>query len=130
MGEPRGIPDPRAPSGEPGEGLPAEASRRPGASVAAGLGALWGLVSYSILWEGMPAQVDRAFVESPGGTLVLLPSRIAIWSIAVAEAAAGRSFDLSRTFDWIAPFATAIGAGLMLAGYLAVRTITRRIRIS
>lgn len=128
MAELRNAPAPGKRPPERGEGLRAEAPRRSGASVAAGVGALWGLVSYSILWEGLPAQVDRAFVESPAGTLSLLPSRVAIWAIALAEAVAGRSFDLSRTFGWIAPFASAIGVGLMLAGYLALRTIARRIR--
>ena len=130
MGEPRGIRGPRQRPSHSAEGLRAEAPRGSGAWVAAAVGAFWGLVSYSILWEAVPAQVDRAFVESRGGTLALLPSRIAIWAIALAESVAGHSFDLSTSFGWIAPLASAIGGVLMMAGFLAVRTIVRRIRTS
>jgi hypothetical protein len=130
MGEPRGIRDSRQRQSESAEGLLAEPPRGSGAWVAAAVGAFWGLVSYSILWEAVPAQVDRAFVESQGGTLALLPSRIAIWAIALAEFVAGHSFDLSKTFGWIAPFASAIGGGLTVAGYVTLRTIMRRIRTS
>jgi hypothetical protein len=130
MGEPRGVRDPRQRPSESTEGLRAEVPRSSGAWVAAAVGAFWGLVSYSILWEAVPAQVDRAFVESQGGTLALLPSRIAIWVIALAESAAGHSFDLSKTFGWIAPLAGAIGGALTMAGYVTLRTIIRRIRMS
>ena len=130
MGEPGGIRDQRQRPSESTEGLRAEAPRSSGAWVAAAVGAFWGLVSYSILWEAVPAQVDRAFVESQGGTLALLPSRIAIWAIALAESVAGHSFDLSKTFGWIAPLASGIGGALMMAGYVMLRTILRRIRMS
>jgi hypothetical protein len=130
MGEPRGIRDQRQRPSESAEGLRAEAPLGSGAWVAAAVGAFWGLASYSILWEAVPAQVDRAFVESQGGTLALLPSRIAIWAIALAESVAGHSFDLSKAFGWIAPLASAIGCGLTMAGYVTMRTIVRRIRMS
>jgi hypothetical protein len=91
-----------------------------------GLGALWGLVSYSILWEATPVQVGRGFVQSALGTLVLLPSRVVIWAISVAEAAAGRSFDLSANFQWIAPTASLVGAAITFGVALGIRGGIRR----
>ncbi len=107
MGEPRGIRDATQRPSESAEGLRADAPRGSGAWVAAAVGAFWGLVCYTILWEGEPAQVDRAFVESRGGTLALFPSRIAIWSIALAETVAGQTFDLSRRLSAGSPLSRA-----------------------
>jgi hypothetical protein len=93
--------------------------------VAAGLGALWGLLGYSILWDGVPVTVDRPFVQSVGGTLLLLPVRAVLWGIHLAEDVAGRSFDLSRTHWWIALAAAAIGAAILFAGATTARGIAR-----
>jgi hypothetical protein len=90
------------------------------ATVAAGVGLLWGAFCYSILWDGTPFAVDRPFVESVGGTLLLLPARLVLWAVHGLEIASGRAFDLSRT-TWVLGFATAV-AGLAL-GVLAVLAV-------
>lgn len=97
-----------------------------GVAVAAGLGGFWGLVGYTILWEGAPIAVDRAFTASAAGTLLLLPVRLVIWAIELAESAAGRSFDLSRTHQWIAFAASVLGAGMAVAALIGARALLRR----
>ncbi len=92
----------------------------------AGIGTLWGLVGYTILWEGEPVQVNRAFVESAAGVLLLLPVRLVIWSIHLAEELAGRTFDLSRSYLWIGFVASAIGAAIAVVGFLLARRLTAR----
>lgn len=93
-----------------------------------GLGAAWGLLGYGVLWEGTPFEVQRPFVESAIGTLVLLPVRIVIWGIHLAEVLAGRSFDLSQNHWWIALAASAIGAGALAGMYGLGRSVRRRAR--
>ena len=95
-------------------------------AASAGLGGFWGLVGYTILWEGEPVQVNRAFVESAAGTLVLLPVRLVIWSIHLAEELAGRTFDLSRSYLWIGFVASIIGAALAVTAILLARAIMAR----
>ena len=99
-----------------------------GAAVSAGIGGFWGLVGYTILWEGVPAQVDRAFVDSIVGLILLLPVRLVIWSIHVAEEFAGRSFDLSRTYLWIGFAASALGAAIACVAFLLARGLMARAR--
>jgi hypothetical protein len=82
------------------------------AAVAAGLGALWGAFSYSVLWNGTPFAVDRPFVESARGTVVLLPSRLVLWTIHAAETIAGRTFELADS-TWVFAIGSAV-AGLLL----------------
>jgi hypothetical protein len=125
--EPHPIPEPSA-DAAPGSGARGIAdSPLPRALPSiGGLGALWGLVSYSILWEATPVQVGRGFVQSPLGTLVLLPSRVVIWAISLAEAVAGRSFDLSANFQWIAPTASLVGAAMTFGVALGIRGGLRR----
>lgn len=89
----------------------------------AGVGTLWGLVGYTILWEGEPVQVNRAFVESAVGVLLLLPVRLVIWSIHLAEGLAGRTFDLSRSYLWIGFVASAVGAAIAVVGFLLARRL-------
>jgi hypothetical protein len=95
-------------------------------TASAGIGTIWGLVGYTILWEGEPVQVDRAFVESVAGILLLLPVRLVIWSIHLAEELAGRTFDLSRSYLWIGFVASGMGAALFVVGFLLVRRLTAR----
>jgi hypothetical protein len=95
-------------------------------AASAGLGGFWGLVGYTILWEGAPVQVNRAFVESAAGTLALLPVRLVIWSIHLAEELAGRTFDLSRSYLWIGFVASVVGAALAVAGFLLARGLMVR----
>jgi hypothetical protein len=88
-----------------------------------GVGGFWGLVGYTILWEGEPVQVNRAFVESAVGVLLLLPVRLVIWSIHLAEGLAGRTFDLSRSYLWIGFVASAVGAAIAVVGFLLARRL-------
>jgi hypothetical protein len=119
-------PDPLRPDG--GSGLRDETHRVPGVAIVGGIGALWGALCYSVLWEGTPFAVDRAFVESVFGTLVLLPVRIVLWAIRWAELASDRTFDLADNHLWIGFVASTLGAAIAALAFLAVRTIARRLR--
>ncbi|MFM7719319.1 MAG: hypothetical protein ACKO8G_07550 [Actinomycetota bacterium] len=99
--------------------------RRSPVAAAAGVGGLWGLAGYGILWEGVPVTVSRPFVESVVGTIVLLPSRLVLWGILLAERVAGGPFELSGDHGWIAPVAGAVGAALAAVGAAAVRRARR-----
>jgi hypothetical protein len=113
---------------DPRAGLPNQPTRPAGISFAIGLGGFWGFVGYAILWQGIPVQVDRSFVESVAGTLTLLPVRIVIWAIHEAEIIAGRSFDLSQNNVWIAFVAGGVGALIASGLFLLGRGASRRIR--
>ena len=90
-------------------------------AAAAGAGALWGAMCYSILWEGTPFLVDRRFVESIRGTIVLLPARIALWGVHLAERIAGRTFELADTTWVLAAAVVAAGVVVCVAGVAVVR---------
>jgi hypothetical protein len=90
------------------------------AIIGAGAGALWGGFCYSVLWEGTPFTVDRPFVESVPGTLLLLPARLVLWAIHAAEVLAGRTFDLADA-TWIFGLGSCV-AGLLL-GVLIVLAV-------
>ncbi len=107
-------------------GLRDEIPRVSGAMIAAGVGALWGALGYSILWDGTPVAVDRAFVESTLGTLILLPSRLVLWAIRRTELALGRTFDLADNHLWIGFAASAIGAGVAAGAFLVARWLVCR----
>ena len=92
------------------------------------IGLVWGLLGYAILWEGEPFAVDRPFVESPGGTIALLPIRVVLWAIHVAEDLACRTFELSANHWWIGVAAGAVGAALGFAVTIAVLLAARRLR--
>jgi hypothetical protein len=102
-------------------------SERP-TSIAAGVGVLWGAFSYSVLWEGTPFAVDRAFVSSVPGTLVLLPARILLWAVHLAEELAGRPFELSRSTWILAVGAAAAGLAIGLLIGLAIGAAARLAR--
>lgn len=103
-----------------------ERLRAPGPSLVAGLGGLWGLAGYTILWEGFPLQVQRPFVESLLGIIVLLPVKLVLWAIHIAERVSGGPFDLSRNNRWIAIAAGVIGALIALGLFWAYGILTRR----
>ncbi|MEX2275911.1 MAG: hypothetical protein WEA10_10170 [Actinomycetota bacterium] len=113
--------DPAQPAGLPREPRPSGVL-----AAAVGLGGFWGLVSYTILWEGQPVQVNRPFVESIAGTLLLLPARIVIWGVLLAEEIAGRTFDLSSNNLWIGLVASMLSAAIGLGVLLLGRGATRR----
>jgi hypothetical protein len=120
-----------------GDAAPSPLERPPGlerpprvrpTTVAAGIGLLWGAFSYSVLWEGTPIAADRAFVTSARGTLVLLPARIVLWGVHLAEELAGRVFELSRSTWIFGVAAAAIGLVLGMLIGLAVRGAARLVR--
>jgi hypothetical protein len=91
------------------------------AIVGAGAGLLWGAFCYSVLWEGTPFGVDRPFVESVLGTLLLLPARVVLWAIHAAELLAGRPFQLADS-TWMFGVASCVaGLGLGVLIVLAIR---------
>jgi hypothetical protein len=96
--------------------------------VAAGVGLLWGAFSYSVLWEGTPFAVDRAFVVSVRGTLLLLPARIVLWGVHLAEELAARTFELSRSTWVLGVAAGAAGLAIGLVIGLALRGAASLVR--
>jgi hypothetical protein len=97
-------------------------------AVAAIGGGLWGLAGYALLWGHTPLIVHRTFVVSVPGTVLLLPVRIVLWGIRSVEALAGGPFDFSRNNGWIGLLAALVGAGFVVLGYLASRTVIRAVR--
>ena len=110
-----------------GAGLRDEYPRLSGVGVAVGVGGLWGVLCYTVLWEGRPFGVDRPFVESLFGTLLLLPARLVLWVIRWIELLTERTFDFSRNHLWIGLVMSAVGAVLALIVFLAARVVWRRI---
>jgi hypothetical protein len=129
-------PDPvptRGPDGSPlgTEGRPGlrdEYPRPSGIGAAVAVGGLWGVLCYSVLWEGTPFEVDRAFVQSVPGSLALLPARLVLWAIRGIEVALGRTFDLADNHLWIGLTTSIVGAVLALAVFLTARAVVRRSR--
>ena len=96
--------------------------------LAFGVGLVWGLLGYSILWEGTPFVVQRPFVQSILGTIALLPICTVLWAIHLAEQLAGRPFDLSQNHWWIGVLAGAVGAAFGVGVWWGVRAVRRRAR--
>jgi hypothetical protein len=100
--------------------------RVPGVVVAASLGAAWGLAGYALLWGSSPIVIQRSFVVSPVGTVLLLPVRAVLATIRLVEDhLMGRPFELGDAHGWIGVAAAAVGAALAMAGFLAVRAVAR-----
>ena len=97
-------------------------------TAAAALGSVWGLLCYSVLWEGEPVQVQRPFVESVVGTIALLPVRVVLWAIHLAEDLAGRTFELAENHWWIGLAAAVVGAAILAVAALLVRAVSLRLR--
>lgn len=95
---------------------------------AAGLGALWGLFGYAVLWGHTPLTVHRPFVLSVLGTILLLPVRLVLLGIRlVEERVAGHPFDFSANHAWIGALAGVVGAAIAVVVVVAVR-VTARMR--
>jgi hypothetical protein len=98
-------------------------------AIMAVLGGLWGAATYEILWGYTSIVVTRRFVDSVAGLATLLPARIVLYAIHVAEGRiAGHPFALSRADRWIGFVITAVGAGLLAGGYLLVRAVALVVR--
>jgi hypothetical protein len=124
MARPGGDEEPRGVVLDTGDRVP-----RPSVvTIAAAAGSAWGLLCYSILWEGQPIQVQRPFVDSAIGTLALLPVRVVLWAIHLAEDLAGRTFALSANHGWIAFVAAVVGAMIVGGAAFAGRALVRRLR--
>jgi len=120
------TPNDEPPAADGARGLRDDYPLRSGAAWAVGVGALWGVLGYSVLWEGTPYEVDRAFVDGAPGTLVLLPVRLVLWAIRWVELLTDRTFDLADNHLWIGMVAGAVGALLALTVFLGARTLWRR----
>lgn len=95
------------------------------------LGALWGAATYEVPWGYTSIVVTRRFVDSLAGLATLLPARVVLYCIHVAEdRIAGHPFALSRADRWIGFVITAAGAALMVAAFLMARAIVRVVRRS
>ena len=125
-----GVSDGEDGGAQPGraEGLKDEFPRASGLAALAGIGAVWGLFGYTVLWQGVPFGVDRRFVESVVGTLVLLPVRAVLWGVHIGERFAGRSFDFADDNWWIGVAAAVIGGAIVVLEFVVVRTAARSLR--
>ena len=92
------------------------------------IGAAWGMGGYALLWGHTPIVVHASFVESLGGTLLLLPVRVILWIIHGLERAAGGPFDFSSNHWWIGLSAGVVGATLVVAVTWLVRWGTGAVR--
>lgn len=104
-------------------------TRRSLLGLAAG-GALWGAVTYAVVWGYTSIVVTRQFVESTAGLVSLLPVRALLFMIHVVEdRIAHHPFDFSRNHDWIGLGAAAMGAALLVAPGALAFAIGHRWRV-
>jgi len=111
-----------------GEGLKDEYPRASGLAALAGAGALWGFLGYTVLWQGVPFGVNRRFVESVVGTLVLLPVRTVLWGVRLGERIAGRPFDFADDNWWIGVTAALVGGAIGALVFVGIRSGVRALR--
>ena len=117
--------------GDPRDGEVAEARIRSpstltGLTIASVAGALWGAISYAVLWGHTPLVITLRFAQSLRGLVLLLPAKAVLFTIGLVERqVAGRSFDLSRNHEWIGLVATAVGALIVVTAFLLVRALGR-----
>lgn len=96
---------------------------------AAILGAAWGLAGYAALWGHTPIVVQRPFVVSAGGTILLAPIRLVLWGIRLAEEnLAGGPFEFSDNNAWIGALAGLVGALLAAGAFVLGRVMIRLVR--
>lgn len=111
-----------------GEGLRDEYPQASGLAASAATGALWGFLGYTVLWQGVPFGVNRRFVESVAGTLVLLPVRTVLWGVHLGERMAGRPFDFADDNWWIGVAAALVGGAIAVLAFVAIRSVARGLR--
>jgi hypothetical protein len=103
-------------------GLRLQGRRSTGLAAAAGVGAAWGVLSYSILWGETSIQLTRRFVDSVPGLLGLLPVRLVLYAIRFfEERLVHHPFDFSHNHAWIGLLSAVVGAGLLVAAFVLVR---------
>lgn len=102
--------------------------RFPAIAIVATTGALWGAAGYAVLWGLTPFTVSRRFVLSSFGTIALLPVRLVLGSIRLAERVLDRTFFFADSNWWIGAIAAALGAGIATSAYLLGRYAIRRAR--
>ena len=112
------------------EGLKDEYPRASGLAATAGAGAAWGFLGYTVLWQGVPFGVNRRFVESVVGALVLFPVRTVLWGVHLGERMAGRPFDFADDNWWIGMAAAVVGGAICALAFIAVRAGVRTLRAS
>jgi hypothetical protein len=113
-----------------GEGLRDEYPRVSGLAASAATGALWGFLGYTMLWQGVPFGVNRRFVESVAGTLVLLPVRTVLWGVHLGERMADRPFDFADDNWWIGVAAAVVGGTIGALAFILIRAGVRALRAS
>lgn len=125
-----GVSDGEDGGAQPGrtEGLRDEYPRASGLATMAGIGAVWGFFGYTVLWQGVPFGVNRRFVESVVGTLVLFPVRTVLWVVHIGERLAGRSFDFADDNWWIGVASALIGGAIVVLAFVVVRSAARALR--
>jgi hypothetical protein len=97
--------------------------------VAAGAGAVWGVVAFQIMWGYTSIVVTRPFVNSLPGLIAFLPVRLVLFGIRFAEVhVAGHPFDFSRNHAWIGLVSAAAGALLLWSVAALVKVILGRRR--
>jgi uncharacterized membrane protein YeaQ/YmgE (transglycosylase-associated protein family) len=111
-----------------GEGLRDEYPRTSGLVGSAATGALWGFIGYTVLWQGVPFGVNRRFVESVIGTLVLLPVRTVLWGVHLGERMAGRPFEFADDNWWIGAAAAVVGGAIGALAFVAIQRAARALR--
>jgi len=112
------------------EGLKDEYPRASGLAATAGAGAAWGFLGYTVLWQGVPFGVNRRFVESVVGALVLFPVRTVLWGVHLGERMAGRPFDFADDNWWIGLAAAVVGGAIGALAFIVVRSCVRALRAS
>jgi hypothetical protein len=110
------------------EGLRDEYPRASRLATMGGIGVVWGFFGYTVLWQGVPFGVNRRFVESVVGTLVLFPVRTVLWGVHIGERLAGRSFDFADDNWWIGVASALMGGAIMALAFVVVRTAARALR--
>jgi hypothetical protein len=125
-----GVSDGEGGGAHPGrtEGLRDEYPTPSGLATMAGIGAVWGFFGYTVLWQGVPFGVNRQFVESVVGTLVLFPVRTVLWVVHIGEQLAGRSFDFADDNWWIGVASAVIGGAIVVVAFVVVRSAARALR--
>lgn len=95
----------------------------------AGAGAIWGVVTYQILWGNTSIVVTRSFVDTPVGLLSLFPVRVVLFGIHLTEdRVVHHAFDFQSNHWWIGAAAAAVGALLLLVPFVAGTALVRRLR--